>query len=341
MSSSSLFLARLEAKIDQQLRSQNVGYLLGAGASYLDGAGYPLAGQLWTSISASVNKTERDEIQAKLDAGADGIENALDLIDDGAVHEKPHRRIVTDSIANLFLSISPPTDHYRQFVTRLASRNELSIPLFSLNYDGLVEMAADEEKIRIVDGFAGVHNRFFYPQVFQENLALSHRGAKKMQADWRVGIIHLYKLHGSMGWFNLAGGDIRRLELHSVCPDGGLRLMIPPQRRKAIDTTTLPYSALWSDLRAFLCHGPRLLNRLVTIGYGLRDEHLNAIIENALARNNFTLLAFSRSFAPEVIERWGQKTNVILVTQHKCFLKGEEGPGHPELWSFETLSKRV
>jgi hypothetical protein len=341
MTSQDTFIRNLELKVQQQLASQNVGYLLGAGASYLDGRGYPLAGQLWGQIADKVPKPERDEIQSKLDSGADGIENALDLIDDGAPVEKPHRRLVTDAIAELFLPISPPIDTYQKFVQRLASRNELSVPVFSLNYDGLVELAADAAKIRVVDGFAGLENRFFEPQLFQERFALTHRGPRKPQADWRKGIIHLYKLHGSLGWYQLGPNDVRRYHLQAPCPSGALRLMVPPQRRKAIDTTALPYAALWSDLRGMLCHGPQLLNRLVSIGYGLRDEHLNAIIENALARGNFTLLAFSRSFVPEVFTRWSAKKNVILVTNAKCSIYGAEGPGHPDLWSFENLSGRV
>src|ERR1035438_3240352 len=106
---------------------------------------------------------ESDEIQAKLDAGADGIENALDLLDDGAVVEKPHRHLVTEAIAKHFLSIRPPTDSHQVFVKRLAARDELSIPIFCLNYDGLIELAADIERIRLVDGFFGLERPFFEP----------------------------------------------------------------------------------------------------------------------------------------------------------------------------------
>jgi hypothetical protein len=84
-----------------------------------------------------------------------------------------------------------------------------------------------------------------------------------------------------------------------------------------------------------------MLNRLVSIGYGFRDEHLNAIVENALARTNFTLLIFAYELMPDVFKRWSAKQNVIIVTKNICSLCGEIGSGHPELWSFETLSERV
>lgn len=341
MSPAGAFIDRLESKIEQQLGSQNVGYMLGAGASYLNGSGYPLAGELWNHIATNVRKPEQDEIQEKLDAGADGLEKALDLLDDGFATEKPHRHLVVEAIAEHFFSITPPADIHQRFVSRIALRQELYVPLFCLNYDGLIELAADAERVRVVDGFLGVERPFFEPQAFQERFALSHRGPRKPQADWRKGTIHLYKLHGSLGWFQLGGSDVRRFSLGTKTPTGARRLMVPPQYRKATDTTAQPYAALWSDFRGQLCHGPNLINRLVTIGYGFRDEHVNAVIENALARTSFTLLVFAQSLSPEVFARWSLKKNVVIVTNSQCALYGEVGSGHPELWSFEEITRRI
>jgi hypothetical protein len=335
------YLAHLETKVDQQLKSQNVGYVLGAGASYLNGDGYPLAGQLWNCLAELIPETERSEIQAKLTEGAEGIEHALDLLDDGSVSEKTHRHLVTEAIAQHFHTISPPLECHRSFVKRLADRTELSVPIFCLNYDGLIELSADEEHVRLVDGFLGVEKPYFQPQSFNESWGIKHRARRGMQVDWRQGILHLYKLHGSLGWFQFNGAEVKRLGFGAQTPSDGKRLMVPPQHRKATDTTAPPYSALWSDFRGILCQGPNMLNRLVTIGYGLRDEHLNAVIDNAIARTNFTLLVFAKDLTPDVFERWSVKSNVIIVTSTQCSLKGEIGPGHPDLWSFETLSKRI
>jgi hypothetical protein len=338
---SDTFLKRLENKVAQQLSSQHVCYLLGAGASYLNGKGYPLATHLWELISKDVQSPYREEIQKKIENGADGIEHALDLLDDGQPVEKPHRHIVTEAIAKHFLSISAPLDAHRSFVRRLQARNESSIPVFCLNYDGLLEKAADVERLRLIDGFDGCESPFFSPSKFLELFALPHRGLRRLQVSFRAGILHLYKLHGSLGWFELEDGDVRKLGFGSSTPAKAKRLMIPPQHRKALDTTAPPYSALWSDLRGFLCHGPKLCNRLVSIGYGLRDEHLNPIIENALIRKNFTFLVFAYELSENIFARWSSKKNVILVTKNRCSLYGEIGEGHPNHWDFERLSKEV
>ena len=78
------FVSRFEAKVAEQLKAQRVGYLLGAGSSYLGNAGYPLALELWDLIKDRITDTQkRSDIQAKLDDEARGIEHALDLLDDG------------------------------------------------------------------------------------------------------------------------------------------------------------------------------------------------------------------------------------------------------------------
>jgi hypothetical protein len=117
--------------------------------------------------------------------------------------------------------------------------------------------------------------------------------------------------------------------------------MIPPQRRKAADTMNPPYSALWSMFRGSLGHNAAPINRLVCIGYGFGDEHVNAIIESALARTDFTVLIFTKALEDHVWRRWSAKTNSIVVTEERCALKGRIGKGHVDLWSFGRLAKEI
>ena len=116
--------------------------------------------------------------------------------------------------------------------------------------------------------------------------------------------------------------------------------MVPPQRRKAADTMNPPYSALWSAFRGALAQDATPLNRLACIGYGFADEHVNAVIEAALARTDFTVLIFTKALSEPAWDRWSPKSNVIIVTESQCSLKGAIGPGHTDLWSFERLAKK-
>ncbi|RJO65127.1 MAG: hypothetical protein C4523_16695 [Myxococcales bacterium] len=336
------FTTEIETKVAQQLKSQRVGYLLGAGSSFLNGNGYPLAYQLWDLIKGSITDlAKRDDIQAKLDGGAHGIERALDLLDDGGANDTPYRHLVTDALAGLFMKINPSLDLHCEFVSRIAQHADPCVKVFSLNYDPLIEWAAAHIRVRLVDGYLGAEHSYFDSSVFEERIGRirgTHRGK---QFDETVRPIHLLKLHGSLGWFECASNGIRRCGFSQSPPGGTKRLMVPPQRRKAADTMNPPYSALWSAFRGCLGQDSVPLNRLVCIGYGFTDEHVNAVVEASLARTNFTVMIFTKALDDQAWTRWSPKTNAIIVTEKRCALKGIIGPGHKDLWDFERLAKEV
>jgi len=273
------FISNLEAKVAEQLKAQRVGYLLGAGSSYLDGAGYPLAFELW------------------------------DLIKDR--------------------------------ITDAQKRADPYVKVFSLNYDPLIERAAEDAKVRVADGFIGVEHAYFDPAVFEERIGQIRGTHKGRQFEETVKPIHLFKLHGSIGWYECSTRGVRRCSYDARLPIDTKRLMIPPQRRKATDTMFPPYAALWSAFRGCLSHNANPINRLACFGYGFADEHVNSVVEIALARPNFTLLIFTKVLSDTAWNRWSAKTNAVVVTETRCSLKGTVGPGHTDLWRFERLCKEV
>ena len=120
MSESDRFIANLERTVRSQFKSQKVGYLLGAGASYLNGNGYPLSYSIWDFIKDDIPEKEKKEIQAKLDIdGTEGLEHALDLLDPGGPNPTSHRVLVTTAIANHFSQVDPPFDKHCEFFKRI------------------------------------------------------------------------------------------------------------------------------------------------------------------------------------------------------------------------------
>lgn len=336
------FLSALEKKLHEQLRGENIGFLLGAGASALDGKGYPMAADLWGKIKDQVPSPFREEIQSMLNKeGVWGIENALDLLDSGGPDDCQHRHQVTEAIASLFTSIEPPLEAHVAFLRALARRKRaLYFPIFCLNYDPLLERAAESVKIRLIDGFHGHEKAFFDGGMFQQQICIPHPVAKRGSARVSIvpGVVYLIKLHGSIGWFSLNRDDVRRIPIAEIRPINARRLMIPPQYRKVQETTTPPYSILWSFYYRRLVHGSSL-NRLVCIGYGMRDEHVNVPIEQALKDRNFTLLILARGLGGDVFDHWASFENVVIVTKEKCSLRGKIGPGHPTLWDFKHIAQ--
>ena len=271
-----------------------------------------------------------------------GLEGALDVLDDGSVPGQQLRHRVASAIADHFRTLNPPLEHHCSFLKGLSKRRERRVRVFSLNYDPLVENTADSERVRLSDGFSGANRFFFNPKSFELLVGIPSRRRRKAVSDPIRGIINLYKLHGSMGWFIDDRNVIRRCSPESPIPDNATLLMIPPHHRKAQDTGTPPYSTLWSEFRGILNNDRlRLLNRLVCVGYGLADTHVNPILEAALVRPDFTMLVLARDLQDTTFDHWKTFENVILATERRCALYREEGPGIPEIWSFEWLAQEV
>jgi len=335
------FTTGLVAKFREQLRAAKVGYLLGAGSSYLNGKGYPLAFNLWDCIKDKVPPAQRNDIQSKLDAEKIGIEAALDLLDSGKVEEAPHRQSVVKAIAEYFVGLSPELDTHRRFVDLLSRTQERKVQIFSLNYDPLIERSAELQMVRLIDGFTGHENAYFDSTVFLHDLAViqsSHRGAMRRSIPtW----LQLIKLHGSLGWYDDPVNGLRRTAFNASIAEPARRLMIPPQHRKAVETNTPPYARLWSEFRGSLVQGPEHINRLVCVGYGMADNHVNAVIEAALARSNFTLLIATKALSNAAFERWSKFKNAIVVTDARSSHYGKIGDGYPPLSSFEGLVEEL
>ena len=319
------FKQRLEAKVAEQLAAQRVGYLLGAGSSFINGSGYPLANRLWTHLRDRIVDTKkRNEIQEKLDLpGVDSLERALDLLDAGGPDPGPHRTLVTEAIADLFLPLEPPLDSHKSFLRRLSAKSMPHTKIFSLNYDPLLERAAEQSHVRLVDGFLGHDHAYFEPGVFEERIVRIRGTYKGRQADETAKPLQLLKLHGSMGWYDCTVHGVRRCSFTLPIPTGTKRLMIPPQRRKAEDTLGQPFQALWSAFRGALGQDHVPLNRLACLGYGFGDEHVNALLEYALGRSDFTLLILTKALSDDAWSRWSKKRNVIIVNEDRCSLFGE------------------
>ncbi|MCZ6623451.1 MAG: SIR2 family protein [Deltaproteobacteria bacterium] len=336
------FTEDLLKKLKQQIHSKNVGFLLGAGSSYLDGEGYPLAGQLWDAVKKHLPKDDQKLIQQQIDRGSFGLEEALDRSDEVTDGKLSLRQRVASAIAEQFKSRNPPLDHHVSLVRGLSSRRDRRVPVFNLNYDPLVERAADEASVLLTDGYCGVNKTFFLAQSFDYRIGLPDRRKGKPIVDPKRGILNLFKLHGSMGWYVDTGGNVRRGRPEEPIPNGGRLLMIPPHYRKGQDTGLEPYATIWSEFRGVLTNDKsKLLSRLICVGYGMRDTHVNPILEAARARSNFTLIILAQNLNDPEFNHWKTFNNVIIATETRCVLYQKDGPGVPEVWSFEWLSKEV
>ena len=162
------------------------------------------------------------------------------------------------------------------------------VNVFTLNYDTLVEQAADATGTVLLDGFVGTQRRVFRPESYEQDLyfpAATTEG--RVHRFDRV--LHLYKLHGSITWtaYEPTMADPYGVQSSPFDPHGTEPLLIYPTPAKFGETLGLPYAELF---RRFSGAVARPQSVLIAIGYGFGDEHVNAIIRQALAIPSFTLV---------------------------------------------------
>ena len=179
---------------------------------------------------------------------------------------------------------------FKALVRKLLTRplNLKRVNVFTLNYDTLVEQASDAEGVVLLDGFVGTQRRIFRPESYEQDLYFPAETTEgRVHRFDRV--LHLYKLHGSITWTanEPSIDDPYGVQAGVFDQDGKQPLLIYPTPAKYGETLGSPYSELFRRFAAALA---RPQSVLFVIGYGFGDEHVNAVIRQALAVPSFTLV---------------------------------------------------
>ena len=142
---------------------------------------------------------------------------------------------------------------------------EYLVEVFTVNYDILLELALEAERVPVFDGFVGACEPFFHAD------SLRHADAAP-GSDWT----RLWKMHGSVTWRRVKEGRHTRV-VRGTPTDSGE--MIFPSLRKYDESRQQPYSAFMDRLARFLALDDALL---VAAGFGFGDEHINNVVFGAL-----------------------------------------------------------
>jgi hypothetical protein len=161
--------------------------------------------------------------------------------------------------------------------------------LFTLNYDNLIEKAADAEGAVLLDGFVGTLRRIFRPESYDLDFYFPAQTTEgRVHRFDRV--LHLYKLHGSITWHRCAldwgnpYGLFATFYNQKIPADD---VLIYPSPLKYGQALGLPHSELFRRFGSAIAQPQSVL---FTIGYGFGDEHVNVLIRQALAIPSFTLV---------------------------------------------------
>lgn len=181
-------------------------------------------------------------------------------------------------------------DH-RRLIKKILTRplNLRRANLFTLNYDTLIEKAADAEGAVLVDGFVGTLRRIFRPESYDLDFYFPAQTTEgRVHRFDRA--LHLYKLHGSITWHRCVADWENPYGLYATfynqkTPEDDV--LIYPSPLKYGQALGLPYSELFRRFGSAIAQPQSVL---FAIGYGFGDEHVNALIRQALAIPSFTLV---------------------------------------------------
>jgi hypothetical protein len=209
--------------------------------------------------------------------------------------------------------VPPKLPHHA--LARWVRRAERKYPveIFTTNYDTLLERALEDERVPFYDGFAGARHPFFL-------------GSPPSQ-DGEPGRAwtRLWKIHGSVNWswYDAPDGN-RRIVRAAERPDGELIL---PSFHKYDESRRQPYASMLDRLRRALTERGDAL--LIVVGFSFSDEHLNAVIFDALENRGRLLVVALQHGDPdsdhEIAKRASSLSNLVVLGPSTAIVAGRRG----------------
>ena len=340
----------LEEALAQKLREPDTVFLLGGGASFC--AGLPGVFKLTDLVPSRLRNeshgTFEEITQFLLDNGIEkpNIEDILSelyhrLSAIGSVHRDKERYKATfeevcECIQNT-LWVDGPTEYHKEFVRRIVSRREAEpakkaspVQVFTTNYDLLVELACEESHIVVINGFEGIFHRRWDPNCFDYDIGKATAHAQTPRFEPSARHIRLYKLHGSLSWFEDNG---QFYEEKPTSESKRTPLIIYPSRLKYAESIRPPFDWLFRKFGAAV----GVANLLICIGYRFADENLNQYIFTGLD-NRLSLLVLSK----EPIDALTSKLThprVSVINEESTIIGGNDQSEVTDLWAFERFAK--
>lgn len=237
--------------------------------------------------------------------------------------EETIRRTIAH-VVNPDESLIPKETPHRQMARWLASvARQQPIEIFTANYDVLIEIAFEAERLPLFDGFVGSYRPFFLPDSLR-------RPETAPGANW----IRLWKIHGSVTWRREEHGGHMRIVRGPPDASGE---MILPSFYKYDESRQQPYAALIERLGRFLEQDDALL---IAAGFGFSDEHINNVvfsaIENRPRTHVYALQYEELDGGHDLIKRAHRQKNLIVLGPDTGVIGGLRFP-----WRLEEAAPLV
>lgn len=277
-------------------------------------------GQAYEAIEREARPTNRSSniedilscVRRKLQAVGEGDTlSGLTKADLGALERTIRGTIASqvNPVRSSFPTALPHEDFVR-WVARMPRAHPVEI--FTTNYDVLIETALEAERVPSFDGFVGCNQPFF-----------SHETLTRPESAPAPTWTRLWKIHGSITWkLDTIRGHARviRSEPHN---EGE---MILPSHHKYDESRKQPYSALLERLSRVLDREDAIL---FVCGYSFSDDHINAIIFDALEAKKRPHVVALQYVDPDegsvLTERAARYLNLMVLGPRTAYLGSRRG----------------
>lgn len=198
-----------------------------------------------------------------------------------------------------------------QWLARTARQHPVEI--FTVNYDILIELALEAERIPVFDGFVGSYQPFFHAD-----------SVRRKEAAPGVNWVRLWKMHGSVTWRRVEYSGHRRVVRGAPDPSGE---MIFPSFEKYDESRQQPYAAMMDRLSRFLELDDALL---IVAGFSFGDEHINntmfSALENRPRTHVYALQFAEEDDDSELVKRSFQRRNLVVIGPKTGIIGGTRAP---------------
>lgn len=178
------------------------------------------------------------------------------------------------------------------------------VEVFTTNYDLLIEEALESNRVPYFDGFVGSRSTFLDLQSMEDG---------KLPPRWN----RVWKIHGSVNWYEADGGNIHRGPQVGGAP-AGRRRVIYPSHLKYDESRRMPYLCMIDRLRHFFKNPAAVL---ISCGFSFGDQHLNEVVVQGLQGNPgamvFALLYSDLNRYPQITPLAENRINLNVLARDK------------------------
>ena len=222
------------------------------------------------------------------------------------------KEIILEKCSSFIDTPSSDISAYENLLQKLARRRvrDPRLKVFTTNYDMCFETAASNLGMMVVDGFSYTRKRKFDGSYFNYDVVRRESD----NHEFIEGVIHLYKLHGSVSWERNNEGII---ESSSPSPDKAV--LIYPAKGKYQQAFIQPHLEL---LSRFLESLRKPNTCLIMAGFGFNDNHLSEPIISAIKSNPSLKLIIADFKAASHINNPTTATSPYWATLAQLALQG-------------------